>query len=208
MTIIDELNERISSLEIQTTNQLIVVQKEKEKYDLLKEKLDKLHEEREQQELAPITIENVDWLFLLCAKKMTKQKYKKLQELLRYLCSIYGINRIHSLQSISEWVETNQQSIQIALIQGDDIHTQGIHNVLNILIPYIEPWKSDGYKHIKIFEKSLSFYRSYHLVINNEGLGRVWTSDERDYPTKEWGSLKDTLAYIQENIWQEKRKRK
>ena len=151
---------------------------------------------RKTNQIAKLKLKNkkTDWEWLLEAFPESEAKYKALDEALRKI----------GLMNSGYFTETEQTAVTVALTKGDpESLTQTLAGLKKIL-RYLKPL-DDGYVHVSIFDRELSRYNSYTLLINKEtGKCRIHTS--RIYTGKEWEDFKDlkaALTVIQNKYWYE-----
>lgn len=105
-----------------------------------------------------------------------------------------------SLSSNGYFHETNQVYIRIALYRDNDSHFEKVYESLQNILPVIKPLE-DGYKHIDIFEHTLSEFGVYALQVHpdNNKARIVITRWGRDSVVQRTTDLRSALKYIQQN---------
>jgi hypothetical protein len=103
------------------------------------------------------------------------------------------------------FTETGQKVVRVAMIKGNERHTQMVLRGLEFLLPHILPHPSDGSKLVDIFEHTLSEYSSLYLHVFDD---RVELRDHRGYrrkgdPLKTFGDLSEALRYVANHHWYE-----
>ena len=150
--------------------------------------------ERKNNQIAKLKLKNkkTDWQWLLEAFPESEAKHKALNEALEKI----------GLMNSGYFVETEQTAVTVALTKGDPESLDKTLAGLEKIIRYLKPL-DDGYVHVDIFDRELSRFYSYTLLINKEtGKCRIHTSRSID----EWEDFKDlkaALTVIQNKYWYE-----
>ena len=188
------IEDQIIELKKQYDDAFIMLHEAQEKVTSISNKLSELVEEQDEKFLSSITIDNVDWDYLLSnADRNTTAKHKKTLQIFDSLRKKYNL-AYFSICPLGYRLDTKQTVIRIALIQNDIVHTQKVINALNVLIPHIIP-KKDGFKYIDIFEHTLSEFKSFKLIINEQNQAKVSSG------YSQWDTIEKVMFYIQKRHW-------
>lgn len=189
---IKEIDKKIKAIEKEITPIYIQRSKLDSKITKLNNKLKKLIEEKSK---IIVNRKVNDWNYLLETNGNSSDmvKYNKMQQELRKL----------NLSSGHYNSQTNQRVIQITLYKNSDEYTEKTYKSIKKLSKYLKP--VDNYITIDIFESSLSEGGIYDLKYNPKE-DKAYIQFTRYHRSSEYtklDTLKNTLKYIQKNLYYE-----
>lgn len=161
-------------------------------------KINKLHEEKSKIITSRKTI---DWKYLLYEDGYSIDN-------VRYSLLNKELNKLN-LSSSGYFPKIKQTTIRFHLYKNNKEYTSKVLNSLNKIIPYLKKqYLKDLNKKviiISIFEKDLSAGGIYNLAYDPEGKKALVFKTTYGTSNKitKWNTLKNTLDYIQENIYYE-----
>jgi len=135
-----------------------------------------------------------DWKYVLhTSHNQSSEEYKYQGEMLRTL----------GLMRSGYYSETEQVSLQIALVKGDPKSLEDHYKGLRFLLPYLKTLK-DKCIHMDIIEAGLSERESWSLTINMEKKEyKIVPHRSKFSKNGTFNTLRKALEFIQENVWYE-----
>ena len=201
---LDELKAAESTLAEELDLARKLLDKHSRKVSMLVARRNKLSDELNKRALAEMG-DTPDWPLLLSLDPSSGHRATsaKLESLLFEMTAVDGQT---GLSTSGYLAESQQHALQVSLVQTDSTLTAKVVAALELILPSVAPVseRAQGgdvkYKHISVFEHTLSLYTSYHLRIDEElGVYELRSGSLNRKPCHKADSLLALLTYVQKN---------